>query len=115
MALRDLIADDLGTILADSDEFGGTVTVDGVEVPGSLDEDTTGAAPGASAGRDAQGVYLSESVLYTRIADPLHGVTGLAERPADGQRMVVAGRRGTVVHTGLSMGLLAIRLQWWEG
>jgi len=116
MALRDLIAADVAAILTDSDEFGGLVNVDGVEVPGVLDEDTTGAAPRTSAGRNAEGVYQSEAVLYTRLADPgPPAVSGLPARPVCGQRMVVKGKRWSVAHVGESMGLLAVRLTWWEG
>lgn len=117
MALRDLIAADMAAILSDSDEFGGTVVVDGVEVPGALDEDTTGAAPRTSAARGADGVSQETKVLYVQLADPARGIVGLAAAPVVGQRMIVDGDRYTVakVPRMRQAGGLAIDLTWWEG
>lgn len=106
-ALRDQIAADLAAILSNEDELGGLVTVDGVQVPGLLDEDTAGAAPRTSAGRNAEGVYLAEKVLYVAATD-------LARPPVVDQRLTVNGVRYRVAHVGSSMGLLAVRLSAWE-
>lgn len=104
--LRDLITADVAAVLGDAEAFGGMVTVDGVEVPGVLDEDTTGASPRTSAGRNADGVYQAEKVLYV-------AATSL-RRPVVTQRLTVNGTKYSVSHVGESMGLLAVRLTAWE-
>ena len=99
MGFADQVAADLATFVNPT-EFGEVRDVDGMPVACVLDDDLR--LPG-----DSEGVYLSESLLHLRKDD-------LAEVPAITQRMSVAGRLGNVVKVDEAMGMLSIRLRWFE-
>lgn len=103
---QDQIAADLKTFLPitgrgdEAAEFDQVRQIDGAPVACILDDDER--VPGA-----AEGVYLSQSVLHLRTVD-------LAAIPVITQRMVIDERQATVVHVDEAMGMLSIRLQWFE-
>ena len=99
MTLKDQIAADLPTFL-DAGEFGEVRDVSGSPILCVLDDDQRNPDP-------ETGIFLSESVLHLRGAD-------LAAVPVITQRMTVNGRLGTVVHVDDAMGMLSIRLRWFE-
>lgn len=99
MTLKDQIAADLPTFLS-PEEFGEVRDVSGSPILCVLDDDQRVPDP-------ETGIYLSESVLHLRRDD-------LAAVPAITQRMSVNGRLGSVVHVDDAMGMLSIRLRWFE-
>ncbi len=104
MTLADQIAADL-PIFVNSTEFGQVrdVGISGFEprpVSCVLDDDLR--LPNA-----ADGVFLSESLLHVMKSD-------LPAVPLITQRMSVDGKLGNVVKVDEAMGMLSIRLQWFE-
>lgn len=101
MTFQAQLAADLATFL-NPGEFGAVRDVDGREVPCVLEENTLDLADMAM-----EGVYVSEFKLYLRTAD-------VVAVPVITQRMSIAGKQATVVHVDEEMGMLTIRLRWFE-
>ena len=99
MNLQDQFALDLPTFVNPT-EFGKLRVVDGRSISCVLDEDQRVPDP-------ATGVYRSESTLYARTAD-------LAALPVITQRMVIAGRQANVIHVEEALGMVTIKISWFE-
>lgn len=108
MTFRAQVAADRSAVFLRAAEFGETIEVDGVSIVAVLDDEARSPRGSTLSGSaTVDGVYVSESVLHVRKED-------LEYPPAIGQRMTVAGRQANVAHVAEAMGMLAIRLHWYE-
>lgn len=86
-------------------EFAGLIdgtphTLNGVSVPCIVDDDT-------AEDHTAEGVFIDEFLLYveTRHLSPI---------PVPTQRLVIDGRKASVIHVDDTDGQLVIRLKWFD-
>lgn len=99
MTFQEQTAADIATFINPM-EFAVVRVVDGAPVACVLDDHDRSEGGG-------EGVYVSASLLYVRASD-------LPAVPVLTQRMVVDGKAGRVTHVDDQMGVLAVRLEWFE-
>jgi hypothetical protein len=95
------VESDLPGVFLNPAEFGEPHTIDGAYPLICVIDDEVRSE------HSAEGVYLSETVLHVRVVD-------IPVRPVVGQRMLIDERSADVRHVAENMGLLSIRVGWFE-